>query len=89
MSRISRSPLYVLMKLFFTTASNADPENRVFHLSQFQNESDERVVELQNMVQNVTHTEAEIQQMSNLLQELELSMNNSKQRQKEVRSECC
>lgn len=41
------------------------------------------------MVQSVTHTEAEIQQMFNLLQELEISMNNSKQRQKEVRSECC
>lgn len=68
---------------------HADPDNRVFHLSQFQNESDERVVELQNMVQNVTHAEAEVQQMFNLLQELEMSMNNSKQRQKEVRSECC
>uniref|UniRef100_H3CPL0 UF2 component of NDC80 kinetochore complex n=1 Tax=Tetraodon nigroviridis TaxID=99883 RepID=H3CPL0_TETNG len=46
-------------------------------------ESDERVVELQNMVQSVTYTEAEIQQMYNLLQDLEISMNNSKQRQKE------
>nr|XP_046236363.1 kinetochore protein Nuf2 [Scatophagus argus] len=46
-------------------------------------ETDERVVELQNMVQGVTHTEAEIQQMYNLLQDLESSMNNSKQRQEE------
>ncbi|CAB1456116.1 unnamed protein product [Pleuronectes platessa] len=44
-------------------------------------EADERAVELQNMVQNVTHTEAEIQQMYNLLQDLESSMNNAKQRQ--------
>ncbi|XP_062253448.1 kinetochore protein Nuf2 [Platichthys flesus] len=44
-------------------------------------ETDERVVELQNMVQTVTHTEAEIQQMYNLLQDLESSMNNAKQRQ--------
>lgn len=41
------------------------------------------------MVQSVSHTEAEIQQMYNLLQDLEISMNNSKQRQKEVRSERC
>ncbi|XP_026200335.1 kinetochore protein Nuf2 [Anabas testudineus] len=46
-------------------------------------ETDERVVELQNMVQSVTHTEAEIQQMLNLLQDLESSMNNTKQRQEE------
>lgn len=39
------------------------------------------------MVQNMTHTEAEIQQMSNLLQDLESSMNNTKQRQEEVRTE--
>ncbi|XP_058487731.1 kinetochore protein Nuf2 [Solea solea] len=43
-------------------------------------ETDERVVELQNMVQGVTHTEAEIQQMYNLLQDLESSMSNTKQR---------
>ncbi|XP_029358579.1 kinetochore protein Nuf2 [Echeneis naucrates] len=43
--------------------------------------TDERVVELQNMVQNVIHTEAEIQQTFNLLQDLESSMNNAKQRQ--------
>lgn len=42
------------------------------------------MVELQGMVQNVTHTEAEIQQMFNLLQDLESSMNNTKQRQEEV-----
>lgn len=42
------------------------------------------MVELQNMVQSVTHTEAEIQQMYNLLQDLESSMNNSKQLQEEV-----
>ncbi|KAF3689342.1 Kinetochore protein Nuf2 Cell division cycle-associated protein 1 [Channa argus] len=46
-------------------------------------ETDERVVELQNMVQSVTLTEAEIQQMLTLLQDLESSMNNSKQRQEE------
>ncbi|XP_070759425.1 kinetochore protein Nuf2 [Enoplosus armatus] len=46
-------------------------------------ETDERVVELQSMVQSVTHTEAEIQQMYNLLQDLESSMNNTKQRQEE------
>lgn len=49
-----------------------------------QKETDERVVELQNMVQCETHTEAEIQQMFNLLQDLESSMNNAKQRQEEV-----
>ncbi|XP_061584716.1 kinetochore protein Nuf2 [Cololabis saira] len=43
--------------------------------------TDERVVELQSMVQGVTYTEAEIQQMYSLLQDLEGSMNNSKQRQ--------
>ncbi|TNN79625.1 Kinetochore protein Nuf2 [Liparis tanakae] len=43
-------------------------------------EIDERMVELQNMVQSVTHTEAEIQQMFSLLQDLESSMNNTKQR---------
>lgn len=53
----------------------------------FQEDTDERVVELQNMVQNMTHTEAEIQQMSNLLQDLESSMNNTKQRQEEVRTD--
>lgn len=36
------------------------------------------------MVQSVTHTEAEIQQMLNLLQDLESSMNNSKQKQETV-----
>ncbi|CAJ1051905.1 LOW QUALITY PROTEIN: kinetochore protein Nuf2-like [Xyrichtys novacula] len=46
-------------------------------------ETDERVVELQSMVQSVTHTEAEIQQMYNLLQDLESSMNNTKQKQEE------
>ncbi|XP_045931161.1 kinetochore protein Nuf2 [Micropterus dolomieu] len=46
-------------------------------------ETDERVVELQNMVQTVTQTEAEIQQMYHLLQDLESSMNNTKQRQEE------
>ncbi|XP_029288717.1 kinetochore protein Nuf2 [Cottoperca gobio] len=46
-------------------------------------ETDGRVVELQNMVQSVTHTEAEIQQMYNRLQDLESSMNNSKQQQEE------
>ncbi|XP_041837690.1 kinetochore protein Nuf2 isoform X2 [Melanotaenia boesemani] len=45
--------------------------------------TDECVVELQNMVQGVTQTEAEIQQMYSLLQDLECSMNNSKQRQEE------
>ncbi|XP_074531079.1 kinetochore protein Nuf2 [Halichoeres trimaculatus] len=46
-------------------------------------ETDERGVELQSMVQSVTQTEAEIQQMLNLLQDLEGSMNNTKQRQEE------
>ncbi|XP_013763623.1 kinetochore protein Nuf2 [Pundamilia nyererei] len=46
-------------------------------------ETDERVVELQNMVQGVTHTEAEIQQMCSLLQDLESSMSNTKQRLEE------
>lgn len=40
------------------------------------------------MVQSVTHTEAEIQQMYSLLQDLESSMNNTKQRQEEVWSQC-
>jgi len=47
-------------------------------------ETDERVVELQNMVQSVTHTEGEIQQTFTLLQELESSMINTKQQQEEV-----
>uniref|UniRef100_A0A3Q4HJZ6 UF2 component of NDC80 kinetochore complex n=1 Tax=Neolamprologus brichardi TaxID=32507 RepID=A0A3Q4HJZ6_NEOBR len=46
-------------------------------------ETDERGVELQNMVQGVTHTEAEIQQMYSLLQDLESSMSNTKQRLEE------
>ncbi|XP_059184364.1 kinetochore protein Nuf2 [Centropristis striata] len=46
-------------------------------------ETDERVVELQNMAQSVTHTEAEIQQIYNLLQDLESSMNNTKQQMEE------
>ncbi|KAF7648083.1 hypothetical protein LDENG_00162320 [Lucifuga dentata] len=48
-------------------------------------EADERVVELQNSVQNISHVEVEIQQMYNLLQDLESSMNNTKQRQEEHR----
>lgn len=44
------------------------------------------MVELQNMVQNVAHAEAEIQQMLNLLQDLESSFNGAKQRQDEVQS---
>ncbi|KAM9758073.1 kinetochore protein Nuf2 [Menidia menidia] len=44
-------------------------------------ETDERVVELQNMVQGVSHTEAEIQQTYSLLQDLESSMNNTRQQQ--------
>ncbi|XP_060897414.1 kinetochore protein Nuf2 [Labrus mixtus] len=46
-------------------------------------ETDERGVELQSMVQSVTHTDTEIQQMYNLLQDLESSMNKTKQRQEE------
>ncbi|XP_054640651.1 kinetochore protein Nuf2 [Dunckerocampus dactyliophorus] len=49
-------------------------------------QNDECVVELQNMVQRVSHTDVEIQQMHNLLQDLESSMNNSKQQQEEVSS---
>lgn len=51
-----------------------------------QEETDGCMVELQNMVQNVTHAETEIQQMVNLLQDLENAFNASKQRQEEVRS---
>ncbi|XP_035517009.1 kinetochore protein Nuf2 [Morone saxatilis] len=46
-------------------------------------ETDERVVELQNMVQGVTHNQTEMQQIYNLLQDLESSMNTTKQRQEE------
>ncbi|XP_020481995.2 kinetochore protein Nuf2 [Labrus bergylta] len=46
-------------------------------------ETDERGVELQSMVQSVTHTDTEIQQMYSLLQDLESSMNKTKQRQEE------
>ncbi|XP_029007258.1 kinetochore protein Nuf2 [Betta splendens] len=46
-------------------------------------ETDECVVELQNMVQSMTNTEAEIQHILGLLQDLESSMNNTKQRQEE------
>lgn len=40
------------------------------------------------MVQSVTHTEAEIQQMFGLLQDLESSMNGTKLRQEEVGPVC-
>ncbi|XP_013877730.1 kinetochore protein Nuf2 [Austrofundulus limnaeus] len=46
-------------------------------------DTDERLVELQNMVQGVGHTEAEVQQMFSLLQDLESSMNSTKQLQEE------
>ncbi|MEQ2219154.1 hypothetical protein XENOCAPTIV_013341 [Xenoophorus captivus] len=46
-------------------------------------ETDECTVEMQNRVQNATHSEAEIHQMYVLLQDLESSMNNAKQRQEE------
>ncbi|XP_033939847.1 kinetochore protein Nuf2 isoform X2 [Pseudochaenichthys georgianus] len=46
-------------------------------------DTDGRVVELQSMMQSVTHTEAKLQQMFNLLQDLESSMTNSKQREQE------
>ncbi|XP_029989426.1 kinetochore protein Nuf2 [Sphaeramia orbicularis] len=46
-------------------------------------QTDERGVELQSMVQSVTQTEAEMQQMYNLLLDLESSMNNTKQLQEE------
>ncbi|CAN9512177.1 unnamed protein product [Ophioblennius macclurei] len=46
-------------------------------------EADERVVEVQNMVQAVSHTEAEIQHVFGLLQDLEGSMSNCKQRHEE------
>lgn len=36
------------------------------------------------MVQGVTHTDAEIQLVYSLLQDMESSMNNSKQQQEEV-----
>ncbi|MED6291172.1 hypothetical protein CHARACLAT_020745, partial [Characodon lateralis] len=51
-------------------------------------ETDECTVEMQNRVQNATHSEAEIHQMYVLLQDLESSMNNAKQRQEEVYSFC-
>ncbi|XP_022049922.1 kinetochore protein Nuf2 [Acanthochromis polyacanthus] len=47
-------------------------------------ETEERIVEMQNMVQGVTQSEAEIHQTYNLLQDLESSMNNTKQRQEEL-----
>ncbi|KAJ4927486.1 hypothetical protein JOQ06_015213 [Pogonophryne albipinna] len=50
-------------------------------------DTDGRVVELQSMMQSVTHTEAKLQQMFNLLQDLESSMTNSKQREQERQSE--
>uniref|UniRef100_A0A3P8TBA6 UF2 component of NDC80 kinetochore complex n=1 Tax=Amphiprion percula TaxID=161767 RepID=A0A3P8TBA6_AMPPE len=50
-------------------------------------ETDERVVEMQNMVQGETHCEAENQQMYNLLQDLESSMNNAKQRQEKEKKQ--
>lgn len=46
-------------------------------------DTDGRVVELQSMMQSVTHTEAKLQQMFNLLQDLESSLTNSKQREQE------
>ncbi|KAM4613852.1 kinetochore protein Nuf2 [Polymixia lowei] len=46
--------------------------------------TDERLVELQNTVQGVTHSEVEIQLMYTLLQDLQTGMNNNKQRQEEV-----
>ncbi|KAK5934652.1 hypothetical protein CgunFtcFv8_015029 [Champsocephalus gunnari] len=46
-------------------------------------DADGRVVELQSMMQSVSHTEAKLQQMFNLLQDLESSMTNSKQREQE------
>lgn len=49
-----------------------------------QKDTDELLVELQNSVQSVSHTEAEIQQLFSLLQDLESGMNTSKQRQEEV-----
>ncbi|KAI9546645.1 hypothetical protein NQZ68_024543 [Dissostichus eleginoides] len=42
-----------------------------------------RAVELQNMIQSVTHTEAKLLQMFYLLQDLESSMTNSKQLEQE------
>ncbi|XP_026163882.1 kinetochore protein Nuf2 [Mastacembelus armatus] len=55
----------------------------VRHIKNSIKETDERVVELQNMVQSEMHTEAEMQQMYNLLQDLESSMNTTKQKQEE------
>ncbi|XP_037535005.1 kinetochore protein Nuf2 [Nematolebias whitei] len=46
-------------------------------------DTDELLVELQNSVQSVSHTEAEIQQLFSLLQDLESGMNTSKRRQEE------
>lgn len=47
-------------------------------------QADERLVELQNTVQTMTHKEAEIQLMYKLLQDLQSSMNTSKERHEEV-----
>uniref|UniRef100_A0A8C6TRG5 UF2 component of NDC80 kinetochore complex n=1 Tax=Neogobius melanostomus TaxID=47308 RepID=A0A8C6TRG5_9GOBI len=46
-------------------------------------QADEYVVELQSMIQVVSHSEADSQQMYRLLLELEDSMNNTKQHQEE------
>uniref|UniRef100_A0A3Q2UC86 UF2 component of NDC80 kinetochore complex n=1 Tax=Fundulus heteroclitus TaxID=8078 RepID=A0A3Q2UC86_FUNHE len=46
-------------------------------------ETDECVVEIQNRVQNMTHSEAALQKVYGLLQDLETSMESTKQRHKE------
>ncbi|XP_041726400.1 kinetochore protein Nuf2 [Coregonus clupeaformis] len=51
--------------------------------------ADERLVGLQGNVQGVTHSEAEIQLMFKLLQDLQSSMNKTQQHQEEVQKLVC
>ncbi|KAJ7994396.1 hypothetical protein DPEC_G00248850 [Dallia pectoralis] len=52
-------------------------------------QADERLVELQGNVHGVTHSEAEIQLMFQLLQDLETSINKTKLHQEEVQELVC
>lgn len=70
----------------YVTCYHHSVSGNIVFFTYFQEETDERGVELQSMVQSVTQAEAEIQHMFNLLQDLESSMNNSKQRQEEVKT---
>ncbi|KAM6980792.1 kinetochore protein Nuf2 [Aplochiton taeniatus] len=59
-------------------------KNSVKNLKLSIEQADERLVELQNTVQTVTHNEAEIQLMYKLLQDLQSGMNTTKERHEEV-----